>query len=245
MVGDSCVAMDEWVLKPHAATALDDILPCVDAATATESLMRSKEVTFELAKVVNDVILNVSNAKFHSPVVPSPFNYNQSGPLMPMLCNPYESDLTDRKCQPGEVSFEDAPQVWKGFICNTKVISGKDLCSTVGHITPSIYSQMTVATSMSQSLYQFSPFLIKVENCSFEQETFSLIYTGYCPGLERYSEGMYCSLTVFSASMIFSLIFWMVHVRERRHRKYSKQCIAREAQPPQVEGDKLYERNLM
>ncbi|KAH0458220.1 hypothetical protein IEQ34_013535 [Dendrobium chrysotoxum] len=236
---DTCVAMDEWVLKPHIATAIDDILPCVDAVTATESLTRSKEVASELAKVVNDVIVNVSNAKFHSPIAPASSNYNQSGPLMPMLCNPYESDLRDRKCLPGEVSFEDAPKVWKGFICNTNVISGKEICSTVGRITPSIYREMMAATSMSQNLYQFSPFLINVANCSFERETFSLIGTDYCPGLERHSKGMYCSLTVFSASMILSLIFWMVYVRERRHRWYSKQFIAREGQAAQVEENKL------
>ncbi|KAL0915240.1 hypothetical protein M5K25_015642 [Dendrobium thyrsiflorum] len=240
VAGDTCVAMDEWVLKPHIATAIDDILPCVDAATAIESLTRSKEVTSELAKVVNDVIVNVSNAKFHSPIESGSSNYNQSGPLMPMLCNPYESDLRDRKCLPGEVSFEDAPKVWKGFICNAIVISGKEICSTVGRITPSFYREMMEATSMSQNLYQFSPFLINVANCSFERESFSFIGTEYCPGLERHSKGMYCSLTVFSASMILSLIFWMVYVRERRHRWYSKQFIAREGQAAaQVEENKL------
>ncbi|KAI0502177.1 hypothetical protein KFK09_017124 [Dendrobium nobile] len=239
VAGDTCVAMDEWVLKPHIATAIDDILPCVDAATATESLTRSKEVTSELAKVVNDVIVNVSNAKFHSPIAPASSNYNQSGPLMPMLCNPYESDFRDRKCLPGEVSFEDAPKVWKGFICNANVISGQEICSTVGRITPSIYREMTAATSTSQNLYQFTPFLINVANCSFERETFSLIGTDHCPGLERHSKGMYYSFTVFSASMILSLIFWMVYVRERRHRWYSKQFIAREGQAAQAEENKL------
>ncbi|PKU85361.1 hypothetical protein MA16_Dca003100 [Dendrobium catenatum] len=239
VAGDTCVAMDEWVLKPHIATAIDDILPCIDAATATESLTRSKEVTSELAKVVNDVIVNVSNAKFHSPIAPASSNYNQSGPLMPMLCNPYESDFRDRKCLPGEVSFEDAPKVWKGFICNANVISGQEICSTVGRITPSIYREMTAATSTSQNLYQFTPFLINVANCSFEREIFSLIGTDLCPELERHSKGMYCSFTVFSASMILSLIFWMVYVRERRHRWYSKQFIAREGQAAQAEENKL------
>ncbi|XP_020581478.1 uncharacterized protein LOC110025364 isoform X2 [Phalaenopsis equestris] len=234
VVGDTCVAMDEWILKPQEATALDDILPCINAATAKESLMRSKEVTFELVKVVNDVITNVPNENFRSPVVPSRSNSNLTGPLMPTLCNPFESDLRDRKCKFGEVSFEDAPQVWKTYLCKTNVISGKEVC-----ITPSIYSQLIVATTMSQSLYLFSPFLIMVANCSFGKETFSLIETDYCPGFVRYSKGMYRCLTLFSAAMILCLIFWMVHVRERRRLQYAKQFIVMEGQPGLVEENKL------
>ncbi|KAK6119449.1 hypothetical protein DH2020_046802 [Rehmannia glutinosa] len=44
VTGDTCVAMNQWVQHPMAHTALDDILPCVDNATAQETLTRSKEV---------------------------------------------------------------------------------------------------------------------------------------------------------------------------------------------------------
>nr|GEZ86156.1 uncharacterized protein [Tanacetum cinerariifolium] len=48
IMGDTCVAMDEWVQNPTAHTALDEILPCVDNATAQETLYESKDVTFQL-----------------------------------------------------------------------------------------------------------------------------------------------------------------------------------------------------
>jgi len=38
------VAMSEWVERPSSNTALDEILPCTDNATAQESLMRSREM---------------------------------------------------------------------------------------------------------------------------------------------------------------------------------------------------------
>ncbi|KAK8926609.1 hypothetical protein KSP39_PZI018250 [Platanthera zijinensis] len=237
VVGDTCVAMDEWVLKPHAGTALDDILPCVDSATVAESLLRRKELVLELTNVVNDVIANISNADFRPPA--SPLNYNQSGPLMPMLCNPYAPDLRERKCLPSEVNFDDAPQAWKGFICKTKVISGKKMCSTAGRITPGIYDQMIVAANTSKRLYQYSPFLVMLTNCSFARETFSFIVADHCPGLELYSKRMYCSLIVFSASVLLSLVLWMGHVRERRRRTHFKQFIARRGQPQLVEENKL------
>ncbi|KAG6526704.1 hypothetical protein ZIOFF_016705 [Zingiber officinale] len=109
VVADSCVAMNEWVDHPYAHTALDDILPCVDVATANESLSRSREVTFQLVNVVNQVIANISNQNF--PPQLKPLYFNQSGPLMPLLCNPYMPDLNNRPCFLGEVDFNNATQV--------------------------------------------------------------------------------------------------------------------------------------
>lgn len=109
VVADTCVAMEEWVQNPHAHTALDDILPCVDFATANESLYQSKEVTFQLVNMVNQVIANVSNTNFPPNV--QPFYYNQSGPQMPLLCNPFTSNLTARQCVTGEVDFNSSTQV--------------------------------------------------------------------------------------------------------------------------------------
>lgn len=108
-MGDTCVAMDEWVQNPTAHTALDDILPCVDNATAQATLSQSKDVTFQLVGMVNRIINNVSN------VDPPPFasflSYNQSGPLVPTLCNPLNPDETDRVCAAGEVDLSNATQV--------------------------------------------------------------------------------------------------------------------------------------
>lgn len=106
--------MDEWVHNPTSHTALDDILPCIDVATANASLYQSKETTFSLVNVVNQVIVNVSNRNF-PPYVRPPLNFNQSGPSMPILCNPFNSDLTDRDCRIGEVTFDNASQVSQNF----------------------------------------------------------------------------------------------------------------------------------
>ena len=105
MTADTCVAMDEWVLNPTAHTALDEILPCVDNSTAQETLLRSKVVTQELVDAVDFFISNVTNG-----VLPF-YSYNQSGPLMPFLCNPFEANLTARQCAAGEVALENAVEV--------------------------------------------------------------------------------------------------------------------------------------
>lgn len=104
------MAMDQWVQNPTAYTALDDILPCVDNATAQETLTKSKEVTSQLVTLMNTVINNISNNNFPPNI--GPFYFNQSGPPVPSVCNPFHPDLTDRTCDPGEVTLDNATQVF-------------------------------------------------------------------------------------------------------------------------------------
>ena len=102
--------MDEWVEEPKAKSALDDILPCVDNATAQEVLSETKDVTSQLVNVVNLFITNISNADVPSQ---APIYYNQSGPPVPILCDPFHSDpaKTARQCADGQLSFDNAQKV--------------------------------------------------------------------------------------------------------------------------------------
>lgn len=102
--------MNQWVQNPTAHTALDDILPCVDNATAQETLTRSKEVTNQLVDMVNLVLGTIANTNV-PPNTPPPIYFNQSGPLVPNLCKPFNSNFTDRTCVSGEVDFNNATQV--------------------------------------------------------------------------------------------------------------------------------------
>ncbi|GJM87150.1 hypothetical protein PR202_ga03076 [Eleusine coracana subsp. coracana] len=224
VVSDTCVAMDEWVAHPTEHTALDDIIPCVEPATANESLYRSRQVTFQLVNLVNQAITNVSNRNF-PPNAPL-FYYNQSGPLMPLLCNPFTPVLSNRTCTRGEVTLDNAAQVYKSFECQTTTVQGADICTTVGRVTPRIYRQMEAGITVSQGLYQYGPFLIQLQDCTFVRDTFTNINQNYCPGLERYSKWVYVGLVMVSSAVMLSLIFWVIYARERRHRAYNKQFIA-------------------
>lgn len=215
---DTCVAMEQWVENPTAHTALDDILPCVDNATSQETLMRSKEVTSQLVDLVNEVITNVSNINFAPNFVP--MYYNQSGPLLPLLCNPFFSNFTDRACTPGEVDLNNATQVWSSYVCQ---VSPSGICTTTGRLTPAIYSQMVAAVNVSYALYNYSPFLVELQDCTFVRQTFSDISRDRCPNLRRYSRWIYIGLVMVSTAVMLSLIFWMVYGRERRRRLYAKE----------------------
>ncbi|KAA8525527.1 hypothetical protein F0562_007382 [Nyssa sinensis] len=231
VTADTCVSMNEWVQYPTAHTALDDILPCVDNATAQETLLRSKEVTSQLVSVINQVITNVSNINF-SPNF-APFYYNQSGPLMPTMCDPFNPDMTDRACTAGEVDLSNATQVWRNYVCQ---VSSSGVCITTGRVTPTLYNQMAAAVNVSYALNHYGPFLVDLEDCAFVRQTFSDIYRDHCPGLQRYSEWIYAGLVLVSTAVMLSLVFWVIYGRERRHRVYTKKHMARYA--TSFEGDK-------
>ncbi|KAL1224664.1 hypothetical protein V5N11_001104 [Cardamine amara subsp. amara] len=212
--GDTCVAMDEWVERPASNTALDEILPCTDNATAQETLMRSREVTCQLVDLINTVITNVSNINF-SPVF-VPMYYNQSGPLLPLLCNPFNHDLTDRPCSPGELDLNNATQGWSSFVCQ---VSPNGTCATTGRLTPALYGQMVSGVNISTGLITDAPFLVQLQDCSYAKQTFRDITNDYCPGLRRYGYWVYVGLAILATAVMLSLMFWIIYGRERRHRK--------------------------
>lgn len=222
---DSCVAMDQWVQNPTSHTALDDILPCVDNATAQETLSKSKLVTSQLVNVINQVITNVSNINF-SPNF-APLYYNQSGPLMPVMCNPFFPDLTDRACTTGEVNLDNATQVWENYVCK---VSSTGICATTGRLTPTFYNQMAAAVNVSYGLYHYGPFLVDLEDCTFVRESFRTISSDHCPSLRLYTKWICIGLLMVSTAVMLSLTFWVIYGRERRHRVYTKQVNARSSQ---------------
>ncbi|CAN1290182.1 hypothetical protein LINPERPRIM_LOCUS20586 [Linum perenne] len=220
VMADTCVAMDDWVQHPTAKTAMDDFIPCVDNATAQETLTQSKQVTFQLVNLVDTVLSNFSNRNF-PPQVRPPVNYNQSGPLVPLLCNPFNPDLSDKTCAPGEVDLRNATEAWKAYVCQVSGSGG--ICTTTGRLTPTLYSQMSSAVNVSFGLYRYGPFLVELEDCTFVRRTFTDINREYCPDLRKYTQWIYIGLVIVSAAVMLSLIFWVIYARERRHRVYTKQ----------------------
>ncbi|TVU00067.1 hypothetical protein EJB05_54560 [Eragrostis curvula] len=224
VVGDTCVAMGEWVQHPQAHTALDDILPCVDTAAAKEALDRSKEVNYNLVNVLNGALANVSNAN-PPPQLPPPVNYNQSGPPVPLLCNPYTADLGDRACASGEVAAADAPRAWQAFVCRTAATGGPDqeVCATAGRVTPGMYAQLAGAANVSYGLSHYGPVLAALADCTFLRETFRSVGDDHCPGLRRYSGQVFRGMLGAAVAVMLAVLMWVVHAKEQRRRSEAKE----------------------
>ncbi|XP_051129251.1 uncharacterized protein LOC127250135 isoform X2 [Andrographis paniculata] len=231
VTGDTCAAMNQWVqINPpgagvgagagqvhHTGTALDEVLGCVDNATVQEAFSKTKQVTSQLVDVINTVISNLSNINF----APSfaPMYYNQSGPLVPSLCNPFHpdgGDLTDRSCAPGEVDLRNATEAWSGYVCQTSPAAADNadhgVCVTPGRLTPRLYAQMAATINVSYGLYQYGPLVAELGDCSFVRLAFSDIDAIYCPTLRKYSRHIYVGLAIVAVAVLLSatlLLFWV------------------------------------
>ncbi|CAN6446057.1 unnamed protein product [Victoria cruziana] len=140
-ITDTCVSMKEWVDNSQAESALGNILPCVDERTTNRTLYQSKEIIYKIVNVVNTAINKSSNSN------PSPQDaryFNQSGPPMPSLCSPFDSQLSDRQCLPEEVSFLNASLVWQDYVC---IVTSEDICMSPGRVTPDTYQQLVTAVN--------------------------------------------------------------------------------------------------
>ena len=111
-------------------------------------------------------------------------------------------------------------QVWRNYVCQ---VSATGICTTTGRLTPAFYDQMTAAVNVGSSLYDYAPFLVQLQDCTFVRETFTGIYVEHCPSLRRYSKWIYIGLVMVSNAVMLSLIFWVIYGRERHHRLYTKQ----------------------
>ncbi|EEF27875.1 conserved hypothetical protein [Ricinus communis] len=216
-ISDTCIAMEEWVDHPHAVTALSNILPCVDQSTTNKTLVQSKEVINDIVNVVNTYIYTFANAN------PSPteFNYyNQSGPFMPPLCYPFDSQLQDRQCGFQEVSMTNASVVWKNYLCD---VSSAGLCTTVGRVTPDIYKQLVAAVIESYALEHYTPVLLSLQDCKFVRDTFQEITSNYCPPLEHYLKIVNAGLGLISVGVLLCLVLWMLYAnRPQREEAFVK-----------------------
>ncbi|XP_020251729.1 uncharacterized protein LOC109829067 [Asparagus officinalis] len=213
-VGDTCTAMDQWVEYPQAETALSNILPCVDEKTTNRTLYQSKDVIQRLVNIVNIVIWTTANSNSQSQS--NSYFYNQSGPLMPPLCSPYDSHLRPRQCDPYEVSFGNASMVWQNYTCE---VSEAGSCISPGRITPDIYTELVAAVNVSYALDHYAPLLLSLQDCNFVRETFNSITTFYCPNLEHGLKLVNLGLAFISTGVMLCLILWIVYANRLRRRE--------------------------
>lgn len=110
-------------------------------------------------------------------------------------------------------------QVWKNYRCQ---VSPSGICNSPGRITPTIYKAMMAGVNVSFGLYNYSPFLVGLQDCSLAREAFTEIYNNHCFGLRQHSKWVYIGLTLVSSAVMLSLICWVIHARDRRQRLRTK-----------------------
>ncbi|KAK7308258.1 hypothetical protein VNO77_41860 [Canavalia gladiata] len=214
-ISDTCMAMGEWVENPHAESALSNILPCVDQRTTNKTLFQSKQVVTNIVSVVNQFIYNTADA---SPSQGNMNYYNQSGPAMPPLCYPFDSQFRQRQCTTQEVSSANASSVWKKYECK---VSEYGICTSVGRVTPQIYMELVAAVNESYALEHYTPLLLSLQNCNFVRDTFKEITSSYCPPLNHYLKVINVGLGLISIGVLLCLVLWILYAnRPQREEEF-------------------------
>ncbi|KAL3510643.1 hypothetical protein ACH5RR_030044 [Cinchona calisaya] len=217
-ISDTCAAMGEWVDNPHAETAVSNILPCVDQATTNQTLFKSKQVVDDIVNIVNAFVDSYANS--NPPHQAKTYYYNQSGPVVPHLCYPYDSQLQDHNCSDQEVSMANSSVVWQNYTCT---ISPDGMCSSAGRLTPDMYRQMVAAVNISYALQHYTPPLLSLQNCNFVRDTFRNITSNYCPSLEHYLRVVNAGLALISVGVMLSLALWILYAnRPQREEVFAK-----------------------
>ncbi|KGN52138.1 uncharacterized protein LOC101211567 [Cucumis sativus] len=214
-VSDTCMAMEEWVENTHAETALSNILPCVDHKTTNQTLIQSKKIVNDIVNVVDQFVYNFANA---NPSPDSPNYRNQSGPPMPALCYPYNSQLEESRCGDNDVTIDNASTVWQKFVCQ---VSESGTCVTVGRVSPDIHSQMVAAVNESYALQHYTPPLLSFQNCNFVRETFHNITTAYCPHLHHHLKIVNVGLAMISVGILLCLLLWILYANHSQREAVS------------------------
>lgn len=205
-ISDTCMAMGQWVDNPHAETALSNILPCVDQGTTNDTLYKSKLVVNDITNIINGFIGTYANSNAH-PGANSNY-YNQSGPLMPYLCYPYDSQLRDLECPSQQVSMANASVVWQNYTCS---VSESGFCTSTGRLIPEMYQQLVGAVNISYALQHYAPPLLSFQDCNFVRETFRIITSDHCPPLEDRLRMVNAGLGLVSVGVMLSLALWIIY----------------------------------
>ncbi|GMI93914.1 hypothetical protein like AT2G12400 [Hibiscus trionum] len=218
LMADTCTAVDEWVQNPMADSAIKELLPCVDREFGETITDATELVSDGINDMLNYHVSLVANAN-NIPEQAIGLYYNQSGPSLPTICDPYKVENNKQACREGQVALGNATQEWNKSVCQ---VSPAGICSTQGRLTPDLYRQMSSAANISYVLSCYGPFLASLVDCSVIWEILNYMHQHYCPGLRKHSERVYIGLLVATVSVMLCLISWVFYGRERRDRKHTK-----------------------
>lgn len=99
-------------------------------------------------------------------------------------------------------------QVWQNYTC---IVSASGLCTTVGRVTPNIYTQLVAAVNESYALEHYTPPLLSLQDCNFVRDTFKMITTSYCPPLGHYLKIVNAGLVMISVGVLLCLVLWILY----------------------------------
>ncbi|KAE8707291.1 putative Fasciclin-like arabinogalactan protein 20 [Hibiscus syriacus] len=183
-------------------------MPRMLLATYFLVLIREQQTIHSQSKHVISCIVDVVNAYIYTFANsdPSPDHdryYNQSGPSMPPLCSPFDSQLRNRL----------AKHHLHGISIRSMHHHGKD--------NPDRFTQLLAAVNESHALEHYKPLLLCLQNCDFVRDTFQSIASNYFHPLEHYLKIVNAGLGLILVGVLLCLVLWIFYAEHPRREKAS------------------------
>lgn len=223
VVSDTCLAVDEYLQAP-ANTTLDNILPCVDLATAGNAFVYAREGISNIILEANSTVASIElyNSK-HG-------NGNSS---LGGVCDPLggaPNYTYTGTCQPDTIPIGNIPQVIAPYVCMSNMTAFE--CLSEGRfVTQGTNATLYALSNGAQSLLNILPEMENLANCSFVYATFTTFVNQRCDPLKSVFRNLWIPMVILSTAMTLLCICWMLALHRNLHQRYLGTIHARDYSP--------------
>ncbi|KAG0563383.1 hypothetical protein KC19_8G026600 [Ceratodon purpureus] len=196
---DTCQAFTEYLQAP-ANTTLDELLPCVDLATAASASNVVKQG-------VNNIVLQANNALTQIEQVSASLGRPTT---LPPVCDPIGAapDFNFTTCPNGTVLIGGVPQVVAPYVCPSNPVT--TACLAQGRFVNSTQEATIKDLSIAgNDLVAIIPTVNALTNCSFVYDTFSKIVNERCPPARKALRNLWISLLLLSIALTLLTVSWI------------------------------------
>lgn len=212
ITGDTCQAFTEYLQAP-ANTTLDNLLPCVDLATASSASAVAREGVDNIIVQSNNVVtqINEANARLGRTNT------------VPAVCDPigpapqYAYTTT---CPEGTVGIGELPRTVQPYVCPTEPVSSA--CAAEGRVvTPTQNTTISDFSRGGSGLVRIIPTVNSLTNCSFVYNTFDTIVNERCGPAKQALRNLWIPLLLLSIALTLLSFAWILANHRNKVKKRS------------------------
>lgn len=196
---DTCQAFSEYVQMP-ANTTLDELLPCVNLATAASASNVVKQGVSNIVLQANNALTQIeqTSTRLGRPTT------------LPPVCDPVGAapDFNFTSCPNGSVQISGVPQVVAPFVCSATPVTAA--CLSQGRFVNSTQdATIKDLSTAGNDLVTIIPTVNSLTNCSFVYDTFNLIVNKRCPPAKKALRNLWISLLLLSIALTLLTLSWI------------------------------------
>lgn len=212
VTSDTCQAFSEYLATP-SNTTLDELLPCVDLATAASA---SNVVRQGVNNIVAQAERSLTQIEQTSAALGRPVT-------LPTVCDPIGPAPAfeyNSNCPNGTVTLGGLPGVVAPFVCAAEPVT--QACLGAGQfVSRTNDTQIMDLSSAGQSLVTIIPTVTRLTNCSIVYNTFEDIVNNQCPPTKRALRNIWIPLLLLSIALTLLSLDWIFANHRNKKERYA------------------------